>query len=187
MNKQQQLDQLYEEASQHLPLMPGAQRFVFGAGNADASLLFLGEAPGRYEDEKGIPFCGPAGKVLDQFFAKAGIVRDAVYITAVVKSRPPNNRKPTFEERSLYRPLLMQQIAYIHPKIICTLGSTALEALLNIKSVRVTDMRGKPFIFEEYTIVPTYHPAHFLYHKNQAALQQFEQDLAMAKKLACTA
>lgn len=183
MNKAEALQQLYYQASKTMSLLPGAQRLVFGAGNADANLLFLGEAPGRHEDEKGIPFCGAAGRVLDHVFEQATITRDEVYITAVVKSRPPNNRKPTVEEKAVGRPLVLEQIKCIEPKVICTLGSTALEALLDVRQIKVTEMRGKPFKFDNCIVVPTYHPAHFLYYKNPIAMAEFVADLQLAKKL----
>lgn len=184
MDKQQQLEQLYADARTWMKLLPGAKQLVFGAGNPDARLIFLGEAPGRKEDEQGVPFCGAAGRILDQAFKEVELSRDEVYITAVVKSRPPNNRKPTPAEKEAGRPLLISQIHCIDPLVICTLGSTAYEALLQQKTVTIGQVRGKPFMIDNYIVVPTFHPAHFLYHKNPASMAAFLNDLALAKKLA---
>lgn len=181
MNKQQQLEKLYDAARQKLTLLPGARQFVFGVGNPNAAIVFVGEAPGRDEDAIGMPFVGAAGRLLDKTLQQLGLNRTDVYITNIVKSRPPQNRKPTPEEMAEGRPLVIQEIKIIKPKVICSLGATALEALLKHDAVRMTQMRGKPVHIDEFVLVPTFHPAYLL--RNGAGMPAFVSDLEQVKKL----
>ncbi len=135
---------------------------VSGEGSSSTKLLFIGEAPGRNEDEQGRPFVGTAGKLLTEALKEAGLSREDVFITNVVKCRPPNNRVPTDQERDSCRPYLERQIKLINPKIICILGRTAYEALLEGGSI--TSNRGKLIEHEKRFYFLTVHPAAVIYN-----------------------
>ena len=112
----------------------GRSQVVFGVGNPHASIMFVGEAPGFHEDQKGEPFVGAAGKLLNDLLASAGLSRDQIYIANVIKCRPPNNRDPEQDEVETCKPFLMQQIQLIRPKLVCTLGNWATQTLLDARS-----------------------------------------------------
>ncbi|AFU58365.1 MAG: uracil-DNA glycosylase [Nitrososphaera sp.] len=150
---------------------------VPGEGQLSAKIMFIGEAPGKSEDEKGRPFVGAAGRVLDNLLEKAGIGRSQVFITNVVKCRPPNNRVPEEDEVTACRPYLDRQIALIRPKVICILGRTAYSSLLGGGSI--TANRGKIVERAGQKYFLTFHPAAAIYNKN--LLSALEADL---KKLA---
>ncbi len=139
-------------------------RAVPGEGPAEAAVLLLGEAPGRDEDAAGRPFVGSAGRILDAALKAAGLPRDRVFITNVVKCRPPANRAPRPDEMEACRPYLVEQIAAVRPKVIVTLGSTSLKALLG-KGLDLREARAKPQDFSGRTVVVTYHPAAVLYNR----------------------
>ena len=134
---------------------------VFARGRADAELMFIGEAPGAEEDAQGLPFVGRAGKLLDKMIAAMGLERDDVYITNIVKSRPPGNREPRADEIEACWPYLERQIELVVPRIICTLGRPASNALLRRKSA-MGEMRGRWFDYGGIPVMPTYHPAYLL-------------------------
>ncbi|NWG37292.1 uracil-DNA glycosylase [Nitrososphaera sp.] len=150
---------------------------VPGEGQLAAKIMFVGEAPGRSEDDKGRPFVGAAGKILDEMLAKAGIQRSQVFITNVVKCRPPNNRVPEDDEVAACMPYLDRQIALIRPRIICILGRTAYSSLLGGSSI--TANRGKVIEKAGQKYFLTIHPAAAIYNKSMLSL--LEADL---KKLA---
>ena len=150
---------------------------VPGDGQLAAKIMFIGEAPGRSEDEKGRPFVGAAGRILDDLLQKAGIERSQVFITNVVKCRPPNNRVPEEDEAAACRPYLDRQIALIKPKVICILGRTAYSSLLGGGSI--TTNRGKMVEKAGQKYFLTFHPAAVIY--NKSLLAALESDL---KKLA---
>jgi uracil-DNA glycosylase len=150
---------------------------VPGEGQLAAKIMFVGEAPGRSEDEKGRPFVGAAGRILDDLLQKAGIERSQVFITNVVKCRPPNNRVPEGDEAVACRPYLDRQIALIKPKVICILGRTAYASLLGGSSI--TTNRGKIVEKAGQKYFLTFHPAAAIY--NKSLLSALEADL---KKLA---
>ena len=150
---------------------------VPGDGQLAAKIMFVGEAPGRSEDDKGKPFVGAAGKILDEMLAKAGIQRSQVFITNVVKCRPPNNRIPEEDEVAACMPYLERQIALIRPRIICILGRTAYSSLLGGSSI--TTNRGKIIEKAGQKYFLTIHPAAAIY--NRSMLSLLEADL---KKLA---
>jgi uracil-DNA glycosylase family 4 len=139
-------------------LARGRNNVVFGVGNADATLMFVGEAPGRDEDLQGIPFVGRAGQLLDKILAAAGIARDDVYIGNIIKCRPPNNRTPLTSEIEACMPYLAKQIEFIRPRIICTLGLPATQTLLGVRG-SMASLRGKIYKHGDILIIPTYHPA----------------------------
>ena len=150
---------------------------VPGEGQISAKIMFIGEAPGRSEDEKGKPFVGAAGRILDDLLKKAGIERSQVFITNIVKCRPPNNRVPEEDELIACRPYLDRQIALIKPKVICILGRTAYSSILGGSSI--TANRGKIVERSGQKYFSTFHPAAVIYNKN--LLSPLEADL---KKLA---
>jgi uracil-DNA glycosylase len=150
---------------------------VPGEGQLSAKIMFIGEAPGRSEDEKGRPFVGAAGRILDDLLEKAGIERSQVFITNIVKCRPPNNRVPKEDELTACRPYLDRQIALIKPKVICILGKTAYSSLLGGSSI--TANRGKILARAGQKYFLTFHPAAVIY--NKGLLSVLEADL---KKLA---
>jgi uracil-DNA glycosylase len=182
--KQHLLDELYEPYHNctACPLgFLGRQHIVFGEGNPQASLMLIGEGPGREEDILNRPFVGRSGKLLDKVLELASFARKDVYIANVVKCRPPENRKPLpIESKTCKNLLLLQQIKIIRPLLICTLGSSALEALLE-KPVSISKMRGKPLEYNNTVIIPTYHPAYILRNRNE--LEAFVHDIQLAQKI----
>jgi uracil-DNA glycosylase len=183
--KQQLLDDLYApfKNCMRCPLGGlGRTQVVFGSGNPDARLMLIGEGPGADEDKQGLPFVGRSGQLLTRLLTAAGTSRDQVYISNIVKCRPPGNRKPLPLESSTCKKLLLfKQIKIIRPTILCTLGSTALEGLLS-QQVKITQARGKEIKFEDMTIIPTYHPAYIL--RNPKELETLFADLSLAIRLA---
>jgi DNA polymerase len=159
----------------------GRQTVVFGEGNPDAQLIIIGEAPGAEEDKQGKPFIGRSGKFLTKILTALGINRTDIFITNSVKCRPPQNRKPTaLESKTCKDILLINQINIIQPKVICTLGSAAIEALLE-KPVKMGEIHGKTLAFGSFTIIPTYHPAYAL--RNPKMANVLKNDLHTAYSL----
>ncbi|MCS7092347.1 MAG: uracil-DNA glycosylase [Patescibacteria group bacterium] len=144
-----------------LPLRKGANNLVFGEGNVDAKVLFIGEGPGYWEDQKGLPFVGNAGRLLDQLLETIGLSRKEVFITNVVHHRPPNNRDPEPSEIKAYQPYLDKIIEVINPEIIVTLGRFSMAKFL--EGVTITQVHGKIkkafFSGREIIVIPMYHPA----------------------------
>lgn len=163
-------------------LHKGRNKLVFGVGNAEAKLVFVGEGPGADEDEQGIPFVGRAGQLLTQMIentaAKEGIPlkRPDVYICNVVKCRPPENRTPEPDEMEICGQFLFRQLSVIKPKAICALGSTATKALLGGKD-GVTKLRGKWHKWHGIPLMVTYHPSYLLRPYNQNAKREAWEDL----------
>ena len=139
---------------------------VFARGRADAELVFIGEGPGADEDRLGFPFVGRAGKLLDKMIIAIGLNPDDVYITNIVKSRPPGNREPRPDEVKACWPYLERQIELVRPKIICTLGKPASNAVLNTDKP-MNELRGRWFSYEGIPVLPTYHPAYLLRSPSQ--------------------
>jgi DNA polymerase len=150
---------------------------VFGSGNADADLMFVGEAPGQQEDIQGLPFVGRAGKLLDQMLEEVGLERADVFITNVLKSRPPGNRDPQPDEIDACRPYLQRQIELIEPKVICTLGNFATK-LLTRSQRGITGVHGRAQVHElgarTVRVYPLYHPAAAL--RSTKTLEELRED-----------
>ena len=182
--KQMLLDTLYTPYHQctKCPLAGlGRTHVVFGQGNPDAKLMFIGEGPGRDEDVQGLPFVGRSGQLLDCVLKNIGIQRDDVFITNIVKCRPPGNREPLPNESTTCKNILLfNQIKIIQPKIICTLGSCALRNLLE-HDIKITELRGTRMNFGSITLIPTYHPAYIL--RNPQKIKDFVQDLFLITSL----
>ncbi len=144
------------------PLHETRGKAVFGAGNADADLMFVGEAPGAEEDRQGLPFVGRAGKLLGELLEGIGLSRDRVFIANVLKSRPPGNRDPLPTEIEACRPYLFEQIHLIEPRVVCTLGNFATK-LLSGSPAGITRVRGTPQVHElgglTVFLMPLFHPA----------------------------
>jgi len=177
-DKSKALAELRESISQlDLPLKATATNLVFGKGNPDTDILFIGEAPGKFEDLQGIPFVGTAGKLLDEMLNKINLTINDIYIANILKYRPPNNREPQPDEISAHTPFLVEQIKIIKPKIIVTLGNYATKFILGGCSVEqmnnvpgITQLHGKEkhiIIAEtEYRVMPMYHPAALIYDRS---------------------
>lgn len=178
-NKALQLQQLASDiTTQNIcpDLASGATQLVFGDGNPDADIVFIGEAPGKNEDLQGKPFVGAAGKFLDEMLDMIKLKRNDIYITNIVKYRPPNNRDPLPEEKQAFWPILQTQLAIISPKIIATLGRHSLNCFL--PKLQISQCHGQPKRitlkqaghqgdgFTSAVILPLFHPAAALYNGN---------------------
>lgn len=149
---------------------------VVGAGSLDAPVVFIGEAPGKKEAETGQPFVGASGKVLSELLEGIGLAREDVYITNVVKDRPPDNRDPRQPEIVLYAPFLERQLAIIEPRVVATLGRFAMEFIIDhynlpLQGEKISSLHGTPIAIHndavELTFIPLYHPAVALYNRTQ--------------------
>ncbi len=155
-------------------------RFVFGAGNPDADILFVGEAPGADEDRMGEPFVGAAGQLLTKIIQAMGLQREDVYICNVLKCRPPGNRDPEPHEVASCEPYLKEQIGLVKPKVICCLGRFASQALLRSQS-SLSRLRGTQHEYEGISLVVTYHPAALL--RNVAYKKDTWEDVKWVRRL----
>ncbi len=177
--RREALVELYREVSRctRCPLHQGRTKVVFGAGNADADLMFVGEAPGREEDLQGLPFVGRAGKLLDQLLNEVGLDRGDVFITNVLKSRPPGNRDPDPAEIDACKPYLHMQVELIEPRVICTLGNFSTK-LLTRSQRGITSVHGRPQVHElgarAVRVYPIYHPAAAL--RSTKVLEELRED-----------
>jgi DNA polymerase len=156
------------------PLCEKREHIVFGCGNKNARLVFVGEAPGREEDKQGLPFVGEAGRLLDRMLFAMGLEREDVYICNVQKCRPPNNRDPQPEEIAACEPFLVRQLAAIRPRVIVTLGRFAAQTLLREEEA-ISRLRGQWHEYEGVPLMPTYHPAFLL--RNPASKREVWEDL----------
>lgn len=163
------------------PLADGRTQVVFGVGDPSAALMFVGEGPGAEEDKLGVPFVGRAGRLLTQLIEGVGLTRDDVYITNVVKCRPPNNRDPLPAEIEACRPYLEAQLGFIQPRVVVTLGNFATKLLLDTK-VGITKLRGQVYPWGEGVLIPTLHPAAVL-RGGGAALAQSRADFVVVKRV----
>lgn len=162
------------------PLARTRHSVVFGEGNEDTDLVFVGEAPGQQEDLQGRPFVGAAGQLLDRILEAAGIVRSEVYITNTVMCRPPGNRVPTPEERSACRPFFDAKLRRIGPKIVVLLGATAAQSILG-PDIRITRDRGRIVERDGVQYIPTFHPAALL--RDPAKKRPVWQDIQKVRDL----
>jgi uracil-DNA glycosylase len=162
----------------------GRKQIVFGVGNPDAELMFIGEAPGADEDQQGEPFVGRAGQLLNNMIKAMGLRREDIYIANIIKCRPPGNRTPERDECETCSPFLMRQIAAIKPKVIVALGAVAAKTLLAINAP-MSDFRGRWFDFRGTKLAVTYHPAFLLRDPRQKKeawkdLQMVMRELGLA-------
>lgn len=156
-------DELTLECSKCMKCGLGGKRtnVVIGRGNINAKIMLVGEGPGEQEDLKGLPFVGPAGKLLDLMMDAQMFNKEDFYIANIVKCRPPGNRVPTDEEAEKCLPFLRNQVALVKPKIIVCMGSTAMKYIID-KNARITRIRGQWIERKGYWIMPTFHPAALL-------------------------
>ena len=165
-------------------LAKGATQLVMGDGNPNANIVFIGEAPGKKEDEMGLPFVGASGRFLNEMLAAAGMNREDVYITNIVKYRPPNNRDPSLEEKRDFWPYLMRQLEIINPKVVITLGRHS--GMCFIPELVISRDHGHArkvtFHEHEFLVIPLYHPAAALY--NGSMRQVLIDDFLAAAQLA---
>ena len=179
--RREQLVALYKEvqACTRCPLHETRTKAVFGAGEADADLMFVGEAPGADEDRQGLPFVGRAGQLLNQMLEEIGLSREEVFIANVLKSRPPGNRDPQPLEIEACKPYLFEQIRLIEPTVICTLGNFATK-LLSGNPAGITRVRGAPQVHElgghAVFLLPIFHPAAAL--RTPAVKETLREDFA---------
>lgn len=160
-------------------LHKGRTKLVFGVGNVNADLMFIGEGPGADEDAQGEPFVGRAGQLLNNMISAMGIKREDVYIANVVKCRPPQNRTPEKDECDTCSPFLMRQIDIIQPKVIVALGAVAAKNLLAVND-SMSNLRGRWYDFRNSKLLVTYHPAYLLRDPRQK--KEAWKDLQMAMK-----
>lgn len=185
-DKQKRLDQIAADivANNICPdLAKTATNLVVGEGNLNAKIVFIGEAPGKKEDLMGRPFVGAAGKFLDEMLAHAGLKREDVYITNIVKYRPPNNRDPLPEEKEAFWPYLLRQLKVIQPALVVTLGRHSMEYFL--PSQRISLIHGQPKRNGDLVIMPLFHPAAALYNGSmrQTLIDDFMKLPIVLKKL----
>jgi uracil-DNA glycosylase family 4 len=184
--RREELVDLFREASGcvRCPLHQGRTKVVFGSGNADADLMFVGEAPGMHEDLQGLPFVGRAGKLLDQLLEEVGLRRSDVFITNVLLCRPPGNRDPQADEIDTCKPYLHRKIELIEPKVLCTLGNFATK-LLTRSQRGITSVHGRPQVHElggrTVRVLPIYHPAAAL--RSTKTLEELREDFSKLPSL----
>ena len=155
-------------------LHEGRRQVVFGTGNPDADLVFVGEAPGHEEDVQGEPFVGRAGQLLTRIIQAIGLTREDVYILNVIKCRPPQNRNPQPDEVAACRPIIDKQLACLKPRVICALGTFAAQALLR-SDERISRLRGRFHPMGDILVRPTFHPAYLL--RNPQEKRKVWQDM----------
>lgn len=195
--KQAQLEAIRQQiiSDQVAPeLAKQAANMVFGEGNPDAAVVFIGEAPGKFEDQTGRPFVGAAGKFLDEMLGMIGMKRSDIYITNIVKYRPPNNRDPLPEEKKAFLPYLQAQLEVIQPKIVATLGRHSMNCFL--PDLQISKVHGEPKRIRiqmkehsdetlELVILPLFHPAAALYNggMRQTLIDDFSRLPQILEKL----
>ena len=184
--KQQLLDELKARIEKEDPtpeLRKGATQLVFADGNPEAQIVFIGEAPGKNEDEQGKPFVGAAGKFLNEMLEMIGLKREDIYITNIVKYRPPNNRDPLPDEKEAFLPYLQEQLDIIQPKMIVTLGRHSMDVLL--PGLKISQVHGKPKRYKDHVYLPLFHPAAALYNggMRQTLIDDFALIPTIMKKI----
>jgi uracil-DNA glycosylase family 4 len=158
----------------------GRSQVVFGVGNPEADLMFVGEAPGADEDVQGVPFVGRAGQLLTKIIEAIGMKREDVYIANVIKCRPPQNRNPEPDEVDTCEPFLFRQIDIIKPKVIVALGKFGAQTLLKTLEP-ISKLRGRVFEYRGSKLIPTFHPAYLL--RNPSSKREVWEDMKLARKL----
>jgi DNA polymerase len=186
MTKQQQLDDIKQKILDDKvtpDLAEGATQLVFGVGDPDAEIVFIGEAPGKNEDLQGEPFVGAAGKFLDEMLEMIGLKRAAVYITNIVKYRPPGNRDPLPDEKAAFMPYLESQLDVIGPVLTVTLGRHSLNCFL--PELQISRVHGQPKRYKDRVYLPLFHPAAALYNGSmrQTLVDDFASIPAIIEKI----
>lgn len=171
MDKQQKLGDIADRISQDNicpELAEHATQLVFGEGNPDADIVFIGEGPGKNEDQQGRPFVGAAGKFLDEMLEQIDMARGEVYITNIIKYRPPDNRDPRPDEINAFMPYLLEQLEVIEPQLIATLGRFSMNVFL--PDLKISQVHGQPKRVKGRVFLPMYHPAAALYNGDQRTM-----------------
>jgi DNA polymerase len=158
----------------------GRTQIVFGVGNPEADLMFVGEAPGGDEDIQGVPFVGRAGQLLTKIIEAIDLKRDDVYIANVIKCRPPGNRNPEPDEVAQCQPFLFRQIEIVQPKVIVALGKFAAQTLLQTQDP-ISRLRGRVFDYRGAKLIPTFHPAYLL--RNPGSKREVWEDMKLVRTL----
>ena len=158
----------------------GRNQIVFGVGNPEADLMFVGEAPGADEDIQGVPFVGRAGQLLTKIIEAIGLKREDVYIANVIKCRPPQNRNPEQDEVDTCEPFLFRQIDVIRPKVVVALGTFSARALLRTLDP-ISRLRGRVYEYRGAKLIPTFHPAYLL--RNPSSKREVWEDMKLVRKL----
>lgn len=176
------LKQQYSTCNRCPNLCQSRSQVVFGSGNPQAEVLFIGEAPGAHEDQQGIPFCGMSGKVLSELLATINLSREDIFITNTILCRPENNRNPAKEEVANCRERLDQLLNIMKPKVIVTIGNFATERILGKTGIK--SLRGKKFPLsiagQETIVIPVIHPANYLYSgRNPVLFEEMKNDFKM--------
>jgi len=184
--KQQKLDKIKQQILDNKicpELAEQATQLVFGDGNPDADLVFIGEAPGKNEDIQGKPFVGAAGKFLNEMLEMIGLKREDIYITNIVKYRPPANRDPLPDEKAAFLPYLESQLDAIQPKLTITLGRHSLNCFL--PDLSISQVHGQPKRYKGRVYLPLFHPAAALYNggMRQTLIDDFAAIPAILQKL----
>jgi DNA polymerase len=186
------MDLKYKKLVEETEICKNCKNIVMGKGNLNANILFVGEAPGRKEDEIGLPFVGAAGKNLDKLLEKVGLSLNDIYVVNILKCRPPENRDPLLEEIIAHTPWLLEQIKKIKPKVICSLGNYATKFFLANgivedmkKQLGITEVHGKVQFVEiggiKIKLIPLFHPAAIIYNRNKLT-PLWEEDMNIVKK-----
>ena len=173
-------------------LFEDCTNIVVGKGNVNADILFVGEAPGRKEDEQGIPFCGAAGKNLDKLLSSVGLTLEDIYVANILKCRPPENRNPLSEEIRAHTPWLLKQIKEMKPKVVCSLGNYATKFFLALgdvgemkKQSNIGEIHGVARDIEieglKIKLIPLFHPAAIIYNRTKLT-PLWEEDMEVVKK-----
>src|SRR3989344_4216384 len=181
-----QLNEEYHNCQRCPALCESRTQVVFGSGNENAEILFIGEAPGANEDREGMPFCGASGKVLDQLLLSINLSREDIFITNTLLCRPPENRNPLSEEVENCRDRLDELIKIMKPEVIVTIGNYATNRIIN--KTGINSIRGKVFSINkegrEIKIVPVIHPANYLYSgRNPELLQRMKEDFKVISQI----
>lgn len=178
----EELKQHYSKCEKCTELCKSRSQVVFGSGNKDADVLFIGEAPGANEDKQGIPFCGMSGKILTELLNSVGLSREDIFITNTVLCRPEGNRNPAKDEIENCRERLDKLIEVMQPKVIVTIGNFATERIIGKTGIK--SIRGKMFDFQGIKVVPVVHPASYLYSgRNPEMFAQMKSDFEVISKL----
>jgi len=179
------------ELAKSTEICRNCKNIVIGKGNLKAGILFVGESPGRNEDEQGLPFVGAAGKNLDKLLNEVGLSLEDIYVTNILKCRPPENRDPLPEEIKAHTPWLIKQIQEMKPKVVCSLGNYATKFFLangNVdlmdKQPGITSVHGKvkemDFLGLKIRLIPLFHPAAIIY--NRSLIKKWEEDMGIVKR-----
>lgn len=181
----------YKELAMQTEICKACKNVVVGKGNLKAKILFVGEAPGRNEDEQGLPFVGAAGKNLDALLSDVGLSLEDIYVTNILKCRPPENRDPLPDEIKAHTPWLIEQIREMKPEVVCSLGNHATKFFLSglnpgnmDKQAGITSVHGKMRVIEfeglSFKLIPLFHPAAIIY--NRALIPLWKADMEIVKK-----